>query len=74
MQEVKKRDMDILMLDVTYKETKYISQYHGNSVLCGMVIGLNKHNKIRLQFHIYIVSHERMLAAWVEFEKTRKVL
>lgn len=72
--EVKKRDMDVIMIDVSYKEAKSLYQYRGKSVFRGLVTGLNQYGEVRIQFHIYTDSHEQMLAALEEFEKTRMAL
>ena len=72
--EVKKRDMDVLMLDVSYKEAKSLYQYRGKSVFRGLVTGLNQYGEVRLQFHIYTDSHEQMLSALEAFENTRDML
>ena len=72
--EVKKRDMDVLAIDVSYKEAKCLYQYHGKSVFRGLVTGLNQYGEVRIQFHIYTDSHEQMLSSLQEFEKTRSIL
>ena len=74
IREVKKRDMDVLMLDVSYKEAKSLYQYRGKSVFRGLVTGLNQYGEVRLQFHIYTDSHEQMLSALEAFEKTRSMM
>eukprot|EP00956_Cyclotella_meneghiniana_P017776 scaffold29226_cov58-Cyclotella_meneghiniana.AAC.5 len=73
-QEVKKRDMDVLMWDVSYKEAKALYQYRGKSLFRGLLTGLNQYGEVRLQFHIYTDSHDQMLCALNDFEKTRTML
>lgn len=74
LREVKKRDADMLILDVSYKEAKALYRYRGKPVFRGLVTGLNSIGEVRIQFHIYSDSHEQMLSALQAFEKTRKAM
>jgi hypothetical protein len=72
--EVKKRDADVLMIDVSYKEAKALCQYKGKPVFKGLVTAMNQYGEVRLQFHVYTDSHEQMLSALQAFEKTRTTM
>lgn len=68
--EVKKRGAETLHWDVSYKETKNLCQYRGNSVYHGLVTTLNEFGEVRIQFHVFSDGHDQMVTALKVFEKT----
>jgi hypothetical protein len=58
--EVKKRGADSLAHDVSYKEAKHLSKYHGESVFSGLATGLNNIGEVRLQHHVVTDGHDQL--------------
>ena len=59
--EVKKRGAERLYWDVSYKEAKHLCQYHGQPIFKGLVTAMNEIGKVRVQFHVYMDSHDQRL-------------
>ena len=68
--EVKKRGADFLHWDVSYKEAKHLSRYHGEAVFKGLVTAMNELGEVRIQFHVYSDSHDQMKSALEAFRGT----
>ena len=61
--EVKKRDANWLMWDVSYKEAKYLCRYRGRPIFNGYGTAFNALGEVCIQCHVFSDSHEQMVSA-----------
>ena len=70
--EVKKRGAERLAFDVSYKEAKSLSKYHGESIFSGLATFMNELGEVRAQHHVISDSHEQLLPSIQAFHHTTK--
>jgi hypothetical protein len=68
--EVKKRPVETLAWDASYKEAKRLAKHNGKQVYVALITGTNELGEVRFQFHVVTDGHEQMIAAIAAYSDT----